>query len=123
MTLATRTSHLANRRRQKLAETRVDESVRWMEQSDLIAGFRFSDAAADTRMYRVMKAHQDTLTDEQQRRTFTAVVREWLADERSEERSIAAQDDHATLSLAEHRANTPLFVNGAARPHGAGDAA
>lgn len=112
-----------HRRRTRLENARIDEGARWMEQGDLIAGFRFTDAAADTRMYRVMKSHQETLDTEDQRRTFTALVREWLADERSEERSLTAQDDHAALSLAEHRANTPMFVSGALAPHGTEPAA
>lgn len=114
---------LAQRTRQKLAELRVDEGVRWLEQTDLIAGFRFTDAAGDQRMFRLLRAHRETLTSDEQKATFTAVVREYLADEHSEERSIAAQDDHATTAFAEHRANTPTFVNGAATPHGSGGAA
>lgn len=113
-----------NRRRQTLAERRMDEQLLLeVARAQLTEEWSAADALGDERFMRFAREHYATLTTDEQRDSMTKVFAEWSRDEAMEERVLTNARTTNLRTIAVFRDNTPAFVDGAWVPDGSGGAA
>lgn len=106
------------RRRQLLAELRVDEQLDIEAARGILDGYRADDAAADSAFESLCKIHFSLLDSEEQRDSFARVFAEWQRDEAGESRYIEQALSHNVAQLSRFRSHTPAFVSGSYVPDG-----
>ena len=123
MTLLARTSARANRRRQTLAELRVDEQLTITDYRPLFRRWEQVDRDGDNRIETRFQQLYALLDSEAQKQMLGSIYAEWMADERNEEAGLEAIALHNSRQLFQHRRNTPTFVDGQWAPDGEDGAA
>ena len=109
-----------NRRRQTLAERRMDEQLLLeVARSQLTEEWSAIDALGDDRFQRLARKHYATLTTDEQRDSMTALFAEWSRDESQEERVLTNARSTNLRTIVTFKNNTPAFVDGAWVPDGA----
>ena len=113
-----------NRRRQTLAEKRMDEQLLLeVARAQLVDEWSAADAMGDERFMRLARAHYATLTTDEQRDGMAALFAEWSRDESCEERVIRNAQQTNLQTIVTFKQNTPAFVDGAFVPVGSEGAA
>lgn len=113
-----------NRRRQTLAEMRIDEQLLLeVARAQLTEEWSAIDALGDDRFQRLARSHYATLTTDEQRDTMTALFAEWSRDECLEERVLTSARTTNLQTIVTFKQNTPAFVDGAFVPGGSEGAA
>lgn len=113
-----------NRRRQTLAEMRMDEQLLLeVARSQLTEEWSAIDALGDDRFVRLAREHYATLTTQEQKDSMAAVFAEWSRDESMEERVLTEARTTNLQTIVTFKNHTPAFVDGAWVPDGEGGAA
>lgn len=108
-----------NRRRQTVAEARMDEQLLLeVARTQLTAEWSQADVTGDDRFERLARAHYATLTTPEQRDSMERLFAEWSRDEAIEDRILTNARQTNLQSLVTHHRNTPLFTEGAYVPAG-----
>jgi hypothetical protein len=103
-----------NRRRQTIAERRMDEQLLLeVARAQLTEEWSAMDVLGDDRFQRVARDLYATLTTEQQRDALTKLYAEWSRDEAQEERILTNARATNLRTIVTFRRNTPVFVEGA----------
>lgn len=107
-----------NRRRATVENARIEEISLVDTSMQLIRRFQEDDETSDQRFVRLAKAHNETLTNDEQRNSFYRLFAAWMQDEDEEERSVEAQAGNTDLTRRTMRSNNPIFLAGSFVPDG-----